>query len=276
MENTRTLNGNRTEQKKLLMQLKKEMKDLEFKINHTNLYNIKIDTIKNLRIGARALRILTPYILTAGIVTGGFLALDVTPFSKNQGKAYFTTMKEFDATGNVHCIQKYSATEIDCNKIYYYSKWEQVGELYSRNVKVYNVKDLNYEEILKCLDYSDVKLEDVLGEPVSDYKETTNNVDNVDLKKEEYLKAAVYSRDKNDYILKEFTVYENVGVTAAYLLVVIFLQIIPAIYREKFPMKFKDEIENISDKYSPLDEYDVQILKQSLKTCQNNYKTLTR
>lgn len=276
MEKTKTSKKNRAEQKKLLMQLEKEIKDLEFKVNHTDLYNKKIGTIRNLKIGARALRVFAPYIITAGIVTGGFLACGVTPFGKNQMKEYSATMKEFDVNGNVRCTQQYGEFGNDVNKIYYYSKWQYDGQLYSRDVKVYKAEDLNYEEMLKYLDYSNVKLEDILGKPTSNYKETTNNVEDADLKCEGHLKAVMYSYDKKDYVFRDFSLYENVGITLAYLLTVLFVQIIPGIYREKFPFEFEEEMEKIKDRYCPLKEADIPSLKMNLKTSKSNYKVLTR
>ena len=67
----------RIEQKKMLLQMKKEIEILESEIKHSNLVNAKIGTIRNLKISARALQKIAPYALTAGIIAGGFTLLEI-------------------------------------------------------------------------------------------------------------------------------------------------------------------------------------------------------
>ena len=60
---------------KMLLQLQKEIESIEYDIQHSKINNAKIETIRNLKIGARALQLVAPYVLTASIIAGGFTYL---------------------------------------------------------------------------------------------------------------------------------------------------------------------------------------------------------
>ena len=117
----------RLEQKKLLLQMKKEMETLEWEIEHSRLVNIKVGTIRNLKISARALQLVAPYVLTAGIIAGGFTLLGNIPFyGGDEWKVYSTVMTEFDNNGNIRYEQQYDSYKSSSdNKLYYYTKWQQ-------------------------------------------------------------------------------------------------------------------------------------------------------
>lgn len=55
--------------------MKKDIEDLEHKIKFSQFSNLKIKTVRNLKISLRAMQLIAPYVLTAGLIAGGFKLL---------------------------------------------------------------------------------------------------------------------------------------------------------------------------------------------------------
>ena len=88
--------------KKLLLEMKKEVEDLERQIKYNKLVNKKNALIRETLINGRRLQWLAPLILTACITAGGAKLIGIGfPFYMDDIEEFLYTKKEFDNTGNI-------------------------------------------------------------------------------------------------------------------------------------------------------------------------------
>lgn len=274
----------RIEQKEMLLQMKKEIETLESEIKHSNLVNARIGAIRNLKISARALQKIAPYALTAGIIAGGFTLLGDIPFYPNdEWKVYSNVMTEFDNYGNIRTEQQYDSFEDENDNtldssdsmLYYYSNWEKNDDgFYSRTIQTYSIKNKTYEDIIKFFGEENINLEDVLGEPNSNIKETRNNLTDEELQEESFVKAIIYNKDENDYIMHKETVGENILFSVLYVLITGLCELAPLSWRsEHSNFDFADCVEEIKRKHQSLD---IDTLTKKLELKKDNYNRLMR
>lgn len=274
----------RLEQKKMLLQMKKEIETLESEIKYSILVNAKIGAIRNLKISARALQKVAPYALTAGIIASGFtLSGDIPFYPNDEWKVYSNVMTEFDNYGNIRTEQQYDNFEDDNGNtldssdsmLYYYSKWEKNDdEFYSRTVQIYSIEKKTYEDIIKLFGEENINLEDILGEPSSNIKETRNNLTDEELQEESFVKAVIYNKDENDYIMRKETVGENILLSVLYVLLTGLCELVPLYWRSNYSdFYFADCVEEIKRKHQSLD-IDTLIKKLELK--RDNYNRMMR
>ncbi len=263
--------------KKMLLQMKKEIEMLENELKYSKLVNLKISTVKNLKISLRFMQRITPYVLSAGIIAGGckLIGFGLPFYSGDTLKINSNTMKEFDSLGNVRYEQQYDDYANSSNILYYYSQWQpDINGLYTRNVETYKLDELTEEEILKLFNKEDLKLSDIFGEPISKKRETKNNVTEEELQQNDCLKAIIYSEDKNNYILYKETKEENNVITAAYLALTAVVELIPFFIRRNIStFDFDDCVSEIKRKYPAVDTDE---LIKKLEIRRSNYNRLMR
>ena len=263
------------EKKKLLLQMKKEVKSLEKQIKYPRLTNFKISSVKNLKISARALQLVAPYVLTAGIVAGGFVLSGNIPFYRDKKEIHSSIMTEFDNLGNIRYEQQYDDFENSSNVLQSYSQWQlQEDGLYSRIVKTYNVNNKTYEELIELFNKENLSLENLFGEAISTIKETKNNLSEDEINEKEFLQAVIYSEDEQDYIIRKETVGDNILFSVLYVALTALVETIPLDFRKKFSsFDFGECVENIKDKYKPTD---IQELTRKLEIRRDNYNRMMR
>ena len=263
--------------KKMLLQMKKEIEMLENELKYSKLVNLKISTVKNLKISLRFMQRITPYVLSAGIIAGGckLIGFGLPFYSGDTLKINSNTMKEFDSLGNVRYEQQYDDYANSSNILYYYSQWQpDINGLYTRNVETYKLDELTEEEILKLFNKEDLKLSDIFGKPISKKRETKNNVTEEELQQNDCLKAIIYSEDKNNYILYKETKEENNVITAAYLALTAVVELIPFFIRRNIStFDFDDCVSEIKRKYPAVDTDE---LIKKLEIRRSNYNRLMR
>lgn len=267
----------RLEKKKMLLQMKKELETLENELKYSKLVNLKISTVKNLKISLRFMQRIAPYVLTAGIMAGGckLIGGGIPFYSGDTFKINSNTMKEFDSLGNIRYEQQYDDYENSSNILYYYSQWQQGNDgFYSRNVETYKLDELTEEEILKLFAKEDLNLSDVFGEPTSKKRETKNNVTEEELQQKDYLQAIIYNEDENDYIIHKETMGENIAVTVIYLLLTALAELIPLFIRSEISsFDFDDCVREIKRKHPSVG---TEELAKKLEIKRSNYDRLTR
>ena len=192
-------------------------------------------------------------------------------------------MVEFDNVGNMREEQKYgkfkdgkgNSLNSSDNVLYYYSKWEKgTGGLYSRTVKTYSVEKKSYEDIMELFKKEDLRLEDVLGEPSSNIKETKNNLTEDEIQEESIIKAVIYKEDEDDYIMRKETVGENIGLSVLYLLVTFLAEFVPLFFRsECSSFDFSGCVDEIKRKHQPLD---IDTITKKLELKRDNYNRMMR
>ena len=244
----------RLEKQRLLLQMKKEVESLEKQIKYSRLTNLKISSVKNLKITARALQLVAPYVLTASIVAGGFSLLGAIPFYRDKREIHSSIMTEFDNLGNVRYEQQYGDFGED-SVFNFYSQWElQEDGFYTRTIKTYNIKEKTYEELVELFNKDNLSIEDILGESTSTIKETKNNLSDDEINKKAFMQAIIYNKDENDFIIQEESISENVLLTILYFCLTALIELIPMFFRsECSSFDFGECVEKIKDKYKPAD-----------------------
>ncbi len=268
--------------KETLFQLKKNIEDLEYKIKHSKHINVKNRAMRDLNITAKTAQLVAPYLVTAGIIAGGFSSLlgDIPFYPNDEWKVYAQVTTEIDNNGNFKTERLYN----DCNynnysTLYYYSAWKKdENGLYSRSVQTYSINNNSPEKIIELIKKEDLNFEDIFGQPCSNITETKNNLTEDEFQEKPYIKAVLYNKDKNDYIIHQETVEENIFLSFGYLVLVFTAGYI--IYNFK-----KDHIENpIEEHYlSFIDNFkrtygplDIEDLTQKLELKKNEYNKLTK
>lgn len=260
--------------KQMLVKMSKEIKKLEYDLKHVKSKNLKISTIRNLKISLKAVQRVAPYVLTAGIVFGGFSVLGGTPFFIDKRKNELDIMKEFDSLGNIRTVVQYEDYEQTDNKLFYYGKWEKIEDGFcKRIIETYELKNKTEQEIINMLEIDDISLESVFGKPISKKIETKNNVTEEELYSKPYLQAIIYNKDKNDYIIIKESVGENIGLTCLYLVITILCQGIPFLIRLNSNFDFEDSVKLLKNKYQKVD---VDKLKKVLELKKQNYERLMK
>lgn len=265
----------RLAKKRMLTQLKREIEDIEYDIKHSKMANLRISTIRNLKISLVVARLIAPYVLTAGITFGAFSIFNV-PFVRDDIKKLLETKKTMDSRGNIRTEQQYDEYENTKGTISYIGKWEEGQDgFYCRSIKTYVLKDYSEDMIIKLLEDEDIAaLDDIFGTPITSKTELSNNLTEADMMIEPYLEAIVYSKDENDYIIIKEPIDDNLGYGLLWFIVTLFAEMIPITIRsERGTFDFEWEVDKIKDAYPRVNREE---LKRKLEIRKNNYDRLKR
>ncbi len=263
-------------QQKFLEQMERDIKKMEFELKHQNIVNAKRKTIRNLKISVRALQLVAPYVLIAGVTFGGFAQLNITPFyNGDEWEVPAQIMTEFDTLGNERYEKKYSSFG-KSNTLYYYTKWKQNSDgTYSRMIETYPIKEKTYEEMVELLQQENVNLEEILGEseeePIEEIKKTLTEEE---LQEEAFIKAVVYSEDEDDYIICREDISLNIAETILYVVITAIGEYIAIKTRKKFSsFNFSECVDHIREQ-NPLTDNESVAKKLELK--RENYNRMIR
>lgn len=265
----------RLEQKKFLQQMKKDIENLENKIKFSKFSNLQIRTIRNLKISLRAMQLVAPYVLTAGLIAGGFKLLGSCPFYRDIQQQNLNIMKEFDSLGNIRYEEQYNEFSGDSDMLYFYGKWEKSNDgFYTRTVEKYKLKGLTEEEIRGLFEKEKMTLQDILGAPFSSIQESNNNVSEENIEKENYFQAIIYHEDKEDYIFVRESSSDNILITILYICVTGLGELLPFYIRtECSSFDFENCVSRIKERYQPID---IPVLTKKLEIKRENYDRLMR
>lgn len=269
------------EQKRMLLLSKerKEIEKLEKEIKYATLKNQSIKAIRNLKISARVLQLIYPYVLAAGGIAGAFILCGEKPFYYgDEWKTYSNVKAEFDSDGNLKKEQQYGSfggyNETESH-LSYYTGWEKISDnFYTRTTQEYTFRDKTYEKVYELFGKDETQIIEVLGKPKSSIKETRNNLTEEEINDGPYYKALVFYKDENDYKLVKETPLENVLFSALYLFATtVAVLIILKVRSECSDFDFTYSVSEIK-RENPL--VDILELNKKLENRKENYKTLTR
>lgn len=271
----RLAENQRLQKKKMLLEMKKEINELENEMRHSKINNAKIYALRGLKIVLRTGQLIAPFAVTAGIAVGGFAAFGETPFYRDEHKQKLEMMKELDSLGNVRYEQQYEEYKNSKSVIYYYSKWNFVGDnLYSRDIETYAIGDITEEKIIKLINEDVVTLREFLGEPISKKKETKNNLSEEELQSAPFLQAMIYSNFDDDFIAVKESLIDDVGDTLIWAVLTFLIEVVVAICRyELTSFDYIRCIRKIKEKHPTID---IEELTKKLEIKRSNYDRLTR
>lgn len=259
---------------KMMNDLAKEVNKDEKYVNHYNLYKAKLRALKNLKIIVETGKLFLPYVLAAGITTGGFMAVGKTPFYKDDCKQPLEIKKEFDSLGNIRIEQQYFEYENVKNTLFYYSKWDMVKDnLYSRDIYKYYIPEISEDKMMELIDGNLEDLYSFLGEPTNIGKETKVNLSLDEINSSELIEAVVYLEDEDNYIIIKESSSSNVGYTMLWLLFLMFTNSMASSIRKYSKYDYAKSIEEIKSNTKPID---IDELKRKLMIKKDNYERLMR
>lgn len=262
--------------KNMLLQMKKEINELEEQIKYSKINNPKNYMLRGLKIMLRTGQLIAPFVVTAGMIIGVFSVFGLTPFYRDDKKQKLQMMKEFDSLGNIRYEQQYEEYENSKNVISHYSKWNFVEDnLYSRDIEIYSMNDISEEQILKLINENNIcSLQEVLGEPISKKTETKNNLSEEELQDGPFLQAMIYSKIADDFIIVKESLGDNIRLTFLWILATLTAEIILLLWRTDVShFNYGYCIEEIKEKHPIID---VNFLTKKLEIKRSNYDRLTR
>lgn len=263
-------------QKKLLLQLEKEISKLEYEINHSKISNLKIHMLRALKKSLCTGRLIAPYVLTAYISFQAFSTLGITPFVEDEVTKRLEVKKEIDNLGNISYEEQYGKFDNPIGTISYVGKWnKKVDGFYEREVKTYATGNIEEIIVTKLINDEDItSLDEILGDAISSKKQTRNNLTKEEIEKEPYLQAVIYSEIDDDYIVVKETIEQNMGWTILWFLLTTLIEFFPVyLQQEIVSFDYGQSIQNINKKY-PLIEKETLMKKLEIK--RDNYNRLTR
>lgn len=265
------------QQTKLLLKLESEIKDLEFKIKHTKVANIKIKGIRNLKISLRFGQKILPYVLIPSVIFGGLSILGATPFHMNDKKYYLSTKQEIDSFGKVRYEYQYQEYKDVSSIVTYYGKWEKIEEgLYKREIKKYEIdEDIAVNAIEKIIKENNINsLEELLGKPYVEKTETKNNLSDKQINQSAYLEGLLYSESENDYIIVKESMDDEVTTILGFILLSAIGLGATFFYRIEYSnFDFDYCVSKIKENHPMID---IKKLKKTLEIRKENYERLTR
>ena len=89
------------EESEIYKKLSKDIKELEEELKDEKLKRIKVKTIRNLKITARIIQLLAPYVTTSLVLAGTFKYTNNTPILKDNETMYLTAYEEMDSKSKV-------------------------------------------------------------------------------------------------------------------------------------------------------------------------------
>lgn len=260
--------------KDMMSCLEKEVRKEEKDVNHYNLYKAKISALKNLKIVGETGKLLLPYVLAAGITTGGFMAIGKTPFYKDDCKQQLEIKKEIDSLGNIRCEQQYYEYDNAKNMLFYYSKWNMESDnLYSRNIYTYIIPEITEDKMIELVNGSLDDLYNFLGEPEKQSKETRINLSKDEINSNELIEAIIYLEDENNYIVVKESSSSNVGYTIMWFIFLMFAKSLVSSIIKYSKYDFINSIQEINSNIKPVD---IEELTRKLKINKDNYERLKR
>lgn len=258
----------------LIKNLEEEIRTLSYQIQNAKYIEIKQKLLRRLKILVASLETIAPYTIISTGTLVLFSLLNITPFMRDNIKTPEYITKDIDNTGIIRYERSHTNPR-STNKIYYYSSWQKDTNTHKRTINIYNVKNIPTTTIEKIISGQiTTTLYELLGDPTETIIEEKNNVSEEELSSPPTIRALIYSKDENNYVIVKEPILINNMTTILYLILTTVLSIVPAKIREinDYP-HLKEKIDIINDNYLSTS---IIFARTKLELLEENYKRLTR
>lgn len=246
-------------QKEFLLQMKKDVKKLEFKIKHPKIAGLKNNIIRNFFISFQIGKIIIPYILTTGISFGAFASFDRTPFIKDDQKKKIEVEKKFENIENVKYVLKEDPIDGFLAIISYFENGEKV--------KTYTMEHFK-EEMLTFKNGTISFSNESFLPPTFSIHEMG---DSLQLEPNSYFQIVLYY---NDFIIVKESTSSNISFTILFIVITLLANyIFKEVKGNASLFDFEYNVQKIKREYP---EVDIEELTKKLEIKKSNYDRLTR
>lgn len=260
------------EESEIYKKLSKDIKELEEELKDEKLKRIKVKTIKNLKITARIIQLLAPYVTTSLVLAGTFKYTNNTPILKDNETMYLTAYEEMDSKSKVDLDVDYELPRKENTKLIVVTKWHKENDYYEREILSYDLENISTDIIFDNIEKSPEKILTYLEKPTKTKIEKKNNLTSSQLNEEDYYKVILRYVFMDDFIIVEESKGKNALQTIAYLLLNMLISE-GVYYARKGITKysFTKEMEKIKSEYRA-DDIDRKIKRLEIK--KDTYKRL--
>lgn len=260
------------EESEIYKKLNKDIKELEEELKDAKSKKIKVKTTRNLKITARLIQLLAPYVTTSLVLAGGFKYANNTPIVKDNERLYLTAYEEVDSDMNFDLDTKYEKSKEQSDKLVIITKWHKEKDCYERKISVYDLNNISPDIIFDNIENSPEEILNHLKEPITSKIEITKKLTSSQLKEKDYYKAMIRYEFKDEFMIVEENDIQNLLSTVAYLLATT-LVCEGVYYARKSLTKysFTKEMEKIKSEYRS-DDIDRKIKRLEIK--KDTYKRL--
>jgi hypothetical protein len=277
MENKHNLTEKQFKAKiEFIENLKNEINQIQNDIEHIDEKNRKIKLLRNLKYSLTFGRLLVPYVAAVGVTFGIFSYCGRTPFFVDDCKKNLEIKKTLDSLGNIQTEEQYQKYEEKIEYLTYYGKWEINNDgIYEREIRIYNIKNINEDLIYEVFNnINNLNLDDLFGGNFFYKIEKRNRLSEDELEQKPFLEATIYDKNENEYIIEKEEIMDNIAFTFLWF-VLSFAGIkgIDYIIKKHTTFNYLEAISKIKEKYPLISE---EWLKQLLEIKEDNYKRLMR
>jgi hypothetical protein len=195
------------------------IKDINKDFKRVKGKNIRITSLRNIKIFGRAFQGLFPYLVAVGLIFAAQTGCGDIPFYRQEHFEFAHHEETIDYTGKVSENVIYSDDKADStDSAYYVSKWEKKpdGRWY-RAVKEYErFKNDSLDELFELAKNKDLNFEEIFGK-VKDVKFEVRNDEPSEEEKGDYLKIVHRYKNEEDVMLVPQNFWVNLGLSALYL-----------------------------------------------------------
>ena len=274
---------NRLNRKRELQEKAQEIEALKQEIKDKKRDNFKTGGIRNLKVAAKALEIVRPYALAAGLVVGTFALCKATPFYRDNVKAHLVTLTEYNEKGDSKTSQKYestkyvSKTEDKSSKIVCCTKWQQNSNgSYSRDKEIYSLDGKTFDDISELIGKNEQEIRQILNEKfsfITKSEEISKELTEEDLKKDFTFMAMMYSEDKNNYIVRKEETGRNLVSTYFCICILLASESIVLYLKNGLEGESFYDVIYVKNQYKKIN---LTELKEKLKVKELEYKNLDK
>jgi len=267
------------DRKSLLKQLKEEVNDIEKLINNLKKYYINNKKIMNLlKVGVAVDRLL-PFIITSVICFNWEMMRGNTPFITNDVVQEASVSKYMSSNGEEKINYSFDY-EYDEEFIEYRTSWEEKeNDFYEQTVTSYRVDNyLNLSNVEEILSMSKEELDEklVVENVTTNLK---NDINKEEVKAENIVAINIVYNDKNNTIIRDETIGEDMASSICYLLEAIvwgnFFRILKKkIGKEKVKKYLDEKYEKYEAKTEDYDKRTLEDWKKILKLKKENLSLL--
>jgi hypothetical protein len=252
MEEKELVEKEKTEEE-IVDDLQKEINSLEKEIDTIEKTNFKKAVIKNVKLTGKFLRKWVPILVVGVTFSLAYNGLVAKPFQRQPIKAPAYTRTTQDSLGNIDVYKQYTSFSSTQNYVDVTSPWEKNDDGYSQTVKRYYLNEENTKMVLDVLNGNLVaSFDSIFSVPNAVAVNTSNHLTEEELNNKETIKVVFFDEDKNDTIVRQTELTEEIGITLVYLMGILLVECLALAALENDRNKCDSKIREIKENYQPL------------------------